>query len=247
MITQPCCHRLPCCRLPTGRLLLTVAVLLCALGSERLYAAQGTTASATEALRTQITALEKQPTEMIFEGNVEAVRQATMSSQVAGQIVEINFDVNDYVSKGQVLLRIKGDQRLANLSLAQAGVEEAKAALAQASSEQTRLKQLYDKQMVTSAKMDAAVAAQLAAQARLRAAQAQVAGASDVASDNTIRAPYSGYVLERFVQLGESATPGKPIFSGMSLDELRVGVTIPQSLEPLVRQRKQARVILPDE
>ncbi|WP_193771285.1 efflux RND transporter periplasmic adaptor subunit [Candidatus Magnetaquicoccus inordinatus] len=229
-----------CCRSSARRLLsaLLLAVALCVV-----WAAP---ALAGEKLTTQTVLLHKQPAEMVFAGTVEAVKQATMSSQVSGQIVEINFDVNDFVNKGQVLLRIKGDQRLATLSLAQAGVEEAKAALAQANSELARSKQLYDKQMLTSAKMDAATAAQLAAQARLRAAQAQVAGASDVVADNVIRAPYSGYVLERFVQVGESATPGKAIFSGMSLDELRVLVAIPQTVAPLVRQRQQARILLPD-
>ncbi len=242
MITLPCQFYSAPTRQQSSRVLRTTVVALSLL----LAGTWPGAASASEMLRTQTITLDKQASERVFDGTVEAVKQATMSSQVSGQIVEINFDVNDYVSKGQVLLRIKGDQRLASLSLAQAGVEEAKAALAQASSEQSRLKQLYDKQMVTSAKMDAAIAAQLAAQARLRAAQAQVTGASDVASDNTVRAPYSGYVLERFVQLGESATPGKPIFSGMSLDELRVLVTIPQSVHASVQERKQARVVLPD-
>ncbi len=189
---------------------------------------------------------EKQTHELLLEGTVEAVKQATMSAQVSGQVVELNFDVNDYVTKGQVLLRIKGEQREAGVALAKAGVDEAKAALAQASSEHARLKQLFDKQMVTSAKMDAAVAAMSAAQARLKAAQAQVSGASETAGDNVVKAPYSGYVLERFVQLGETANIGHPIFSGMSLDELRVMVTLPQSAEPVVRKHMEARVLLAD-
>jgi len=193
-----------------------------------------------------VVAAEKQTNELVLEGTVEAVHQATMSAQVSGQVVELNFDVNDYVTKGQVLLRLKGEQREAGVTLAKAGVDEAKAALAQASSEHGRLKQLFDKQMVTSAKMDAAVAAVSAAQARLKAAQAQVSGASESAGDNVVKAPYSGYVLQRFVQLGETANMGQPIFSGMSLDELRVMVTLPQSAEPAVRKHMEARVLLSD-
>lgn len=227
-----------------NRILSACTLLVCALVA---FGAAGSARGApASSLSTLTVALERQPEEIWLEGSVEAVKQATMTAQVSGQIIELNFDVNDYVTKGQVLLRIKGEQREAGVELAKAGVEEAKAALSQATSEHARLKQLHDKQMVTSAKMDGAVAAMHAAQARLKAAQAQVSGASEGAGDNVVRAPYSGYVLERFVQLGESATYGRPIFSGMSLDALRVFTTLPQSLEKIVREKKQARILMPD-
>jgi multidrug efflux pump subunit AcrA (membrane-fusion protein) len=40
------------------------------------------------------------------EAVVEAVRQSTVSAQIAGRIVELNFDVGDYVKKGAVIARI---------------------------------------------------------------------------------------------------------------------------------------------
>ena len=49
------------------------------------------------------------------EALVEAVNQATVSAQISGRIVEINFDAGDVVSKGQVLMRI--DEREASQAL----------------------------------------------------------------------------------------------------------------------------------
>ena len=40
------------------------------------------------------------------EAVVEAVRQSTVSAQIAGRIVDLRFDVGDYVKKGQVIARI---------------------------------------------------------------------------------------------------------------------------------------------
>jgi multidrug efflux pump subunit AcrA (membrane-fusion protein) len=56
----------------------------------------------------------------------------------------------------------------------------------------------------------------------------------------TINAPYSGIVLQRHVQLGETVQPGKPLMTGFSLDELRVVANVPQRLIVPVRQYKQA-------
>lgn len=46
----------------------------------------------------------------------------------------------------------------------------------------------------------------------------------------TLIAPYAGIVTKRFVQLGEAVNPGTPIMSGISLDQLRVVVEVPQRM-----------------
>ena len=61
-----------------------------------------------------------------------------------------------------------------------------------------------------------------------------------------MRAPYSGIVTHRHVQLGEIATPGQPVMGGVSLEELRVIVDVPQSVIPAVRQGSGARIYLAD-
>ena len=40
------------------------------------------------------------------DGVVEAVRQSTVSAQIAGRVKEVYFDVGDVVKKGQLILRI---------------------------------------------------------------------------------------------------------------------------------------------
>jgi RND family efflux transporter MFP subunit len=57
-----------------------------------------------------------------------------------------------------------------------------------------------------------------------------------------IRAPYSGVVTQRLVQVGETVAPGTPLISGASLDALRVIVEIPQSIVEQVRSHNKAAV-----
>ncbi len=179
------------------------------------------------------------------EALVEAVNQATVSAQISGRIVEINFDAGDYVKKGQVLVRI--DEREASQVLAgsQAQVAQAQAALQNAKANYDRTKQLVAQKFVSQAALDKALTEYKAAQAQ---AQASLAGAGAAATSKgfaTIVAPYSGVVAARHAELGEMASPGKPLMTGFDPKDLRVVASIPQYKLPEVRQSPRATVEFP--
>ncbi len=200
-------------------------------------------ALAGESLPTQTVAYRTLPTELILEGTVEAVNQATLTARASGEITEIDFDVNQFVKEGQVLLRMKAVKTQSGVIQAKASEQEAEAYLQQAESEYNRVKKLFEKQMATGSAMDQAQAALVSARARVASAKASGASAQDVAGDTVVRAPYSGYVIKRFVELGENAQMGQPLFTGISLDKLRVRVDVPQSQESIVRQAKTVRIV----
>ncbi len=176
------------------------------------------------------------------EGVVEAVHQATLRAKTSGTVVELNFDVNDFVEKDQVLIRFRAKQNKAAADQAEAGLIEARAHLKETENQFQRIKQLYDEKMATEAKMDQMRAGLKAARARLEAARARVSGAREGVENTVMTAPYSGYVVKRFVELGESAQVGQPLFSGMSLDRLRVKATIPQRYYNAVREHARATI-----
>ncbi len=184
------------------------------------------------------------PSELVLEGTVEAVNLATVTAKTSGTVTEINFDVNDFVKEGTVLLRFQGKVNQAGLLRAKAGLAGAAANLVRAEKEYQRLTTLFEKKMVTASQMDQARASLEAAKSGVDADQAQVTTANESVSDTVVRAPYSGYVVKRFIQLGETANVGTPLFTGMSLDSLRVQTSVPQSWMPMVRAHNQADVLL---
>ena len=190
--------------------------------------------------------LQTLPDEQILDGVVEAVNQSTVSAQTAGRVETIMVDVNDFVPQGAPIIRIRNIEQRAGLEQAQASLREAEARYLEAQAEYNRMRGIYERQLVSKAQMDAATAGFSAAKAKLDAAQAGVAQAKESLGYTTINAPYSGIVLERHVQLGETVQPGKPLMTGFSLDELRVVANVPQRLIMPVRQYKQARVLLPN-
>jgi RND family efflux transporter MFP subunit len=179
------------------------------------------------------------------EAVIEAVRQSTVSAQIAGRIVDLRFDVGDYVKKGQVIARI--DERAVSQAEAAsvAQVNEAQAALTNARAQYERSKQLLEQRFISQAALDQAEAAYKAAQARVAALLAGAGAAATERSFATLVAPYSGVVSARHVELGEMAAPGRPIMTGFDPSTLRVVATVPQAQVAAIRAGGKARIEVP--
>ena len=188
---------------------------------------------------------EKSPQIRTFDGVVEAVNQATVSAQVSGRVTEINFDVNDFVQQGAVILRIRDTEYKARLSSAKAGLNEAKAGFKDAQLELARIKGLVKDKMVPESDYDKAEAALKAAEARVAASESRIKEVQEQMDNTVIRAPFSGVVVERHVQIGETTQIGQPLMTGFSLEKLRVNVDIPQAFINAVRKHQQAQVNIP--
>jgi RND family efflux transporter MFP subunit len=179
------------------------------------------------------------------EAVVEAVRQSTVSAQVSGRIVDIRFDVGDRVQKGDVILRI--DERAASQAVAasEAQVREAEASLGNARAQYERTKQLVAQKFVSQAALDKAEADFKAAESRMKATLAGAGAAATEKSFTTIVAPYSGVVSARHVQLGEMASPGKPLLTGFDPSTLRVVATVASAQVAAIQAGARARIEVP--
>lgn len=179
------------------------------------------------------------------EAVVEAVRQSTVSAQVTGRIVDIRFDVGDRVEKGAVIVRIDESSATQALAASVANVRESEAALANARASLERARQLFAQKFVSQAALDKAEAEFKGAESRMRA---MLAGAGQAATERgfaTVVAPYGGVVSARHVQLGEMATPGKPLMSGFDPASLRVVATVPATQVQSIRSATRARIEIP--
>ncbi|SCZ54720.1 efflux RND transporter periplasmic adaptor subunit [Thiohalomonas denitrificans] len=169
--------------------------------------------------------------EQVFDAVLEAVHRATVSAQTSGRILEVNFDIDDYVSKDEVIVRLRDQQQRAALDAAEATLAEAQASF-------RRMQDLLNRDLVSRSEFDKAEAALLSARAAVEQARDQL--------ENTrVRAPFSGIVVERHVEPGETASPGQPLMTGLSLEQLRATANVSQPYVDQVRQRGQARITLP--
>ena len=217
------------------------AVLLAACGSPQPPTSKS---APTAPYRTMLVQSEQVPIERQLDGTIEAVNQGTVSAQTAGRVVAINYDVNDFVPAGAVILRLRATEQRAGLLQSQASVREATARAAEAQNRYSRISDMYARRVVPKAMFDEASANRDAAVARLAAARAGLSSAEEGVGYTEVRAPYAGVVTKRHVQIGESVGPGTPLVSGLSLQYLRVSVDIPQSVVEQVRRIGKAAVYI---
>ncbi len=177
-----------------------------------------------------------------FDGVVEAVNRSTISAQTSGRITEINFDVDDYVRAGEVILRFSDVEHKTRLVQAKAGLMAVVATRKGAGEDFKRVKKLFENGTVARARFDSAKSTFDAASARQKTAQAAVDQASEQLGYTIVMAPYSGFVVERHVQIGEVANPGQPLMTGFSLEKLRVRVAVPQRFAAAIRTENTATI-----
>jgi RND family efflux transporter MFP subunit len=167
---------------------------------------------------------------------VEAVRSATVSAQISGQVTQLLVDAGDRVRRGQVLARIDTRDTDAQLAAGRANVAQAEAGHAQARLNFERTQRLVEQNFVSRAALDNAEAGLKTAQAAVEAARAGVTQASTARSYAEVRAPIDGVVTRRLLEPGEIASPGRGIVEVHDATQLRAVANVPQFVLRAVRQ-----------
>ncbi len=179
------------------------------------------------------------------EATVEAVKQSTVSAQVAGRVAAVNFDAGDSVKAGSVIVRLSAQELGAAVAGSQAQVAQAQANLANARANYERQQQLFQQKFISQAALDRATAEYHAAEAAARAARAGVGQTAAVSGYTTITAPFSGVVAARHVEPGESVTPGQALMTGFDPRDMRVIASIPQYKLAEVKASPRVAVEIP--
>ena len=181
----------------------------------------------------------------VADGAVEAVRQSTLASQVAGRVTALAVKAGDTIRNGQVLVRID-ERAAAQQSIAsEAQVAAAQAQLDAAAKEYERSQRLFQKQYISQAAMEQAEARFKSGQAQANAVAAQARAAMTETSFHTLRAPYNGLVSTVSTELGDMALPGKPLLAVYDPSALRVVINLPESHASALDKSGPVRIELP--
>lgn len=199
---------------------------------------------AAESLATEPAEYQTKPKQYQLDGVIEAVNRSTIAAQTSGQVEQILFDVDDTVEKGALIIQLKSVEQESQLQQAEAEVNRATAVYKEAQGEYRRIKGVFEKSLVSKSSLDKALSALKTSKATQASSLANLEQAREQLQYTAIRAPYSGIVTQRHVELGEFAAAGQPLISGVSLDQLRVTVAVPQSMVETVRAEHRSWVQL---
>ncbi len=150
-------------------------------------------------------------------GKINPEFKVVITPEVTGEIVQLPVKEGDYVKKGQLLIRIKGDQyqaqkqRLeANLQASEANLKMSKAELDKVESDYNRVKELNSKGLSSDSEFETAKSNYLSTKASFEAAQANVLQSKaqlrevlETLYKTTIVSPMDGVITQLNVELGE--------------------------------------------
>ncbi len=190
--------------------------------------------------------LSIQPIVRSFDGQIEAIKQATVSSQASGRVAEIHYDIDDYVSAGSVLIEFTNTEQKQAVKVAQANLELAKATQKEAMANFKRIKSTFDRKLISQSDFDLALSKKNTASAAVKAQQATLEIAITQLDYTLVKAPFDGIVTIRHIEKGETVDVGMPVMSGLSLDQLRVITYVPESLIGHINQNFSVQITLPN-
>ncbi len=213
-------------------------------------------------IRVEPVAMSSVPVDLVTSpGKVEANanRLAHVTLQLTGRVTTVLAKIGDFVRQGQPLLTLESpdaDAAVSSLLQAQAGLTQAKSALAKAQMDLDRQKDLFEHGAVPQKDVLNSQAVLVQSQAAVEQAQAsaeqgrrrlQILGISPGGFGQrvTVNSPISGKVLEMSVANGEFRNDlSAPLMTIADLSSVWVTSDVPETAIRLVKTGEPARIQL---
>jgi membrane fusion protein (multidrug efflux system) len=185
-----------------------------------------------EAVTTIVARQEQWPATLSAIGTVTAVQGVTVSADLPGTVDRIAFDSGQAVRQGDMLAVLDTRQEQAQLAAA-----EAQRDLATLNFD--RMQGLLRERVISRAEFDRATAEHRQMEARVGEIRAAI-------ERKTIRAPFSGILGIRQVNLGQYLSAGDALVTLQSLNPIRVNFGVPQQSLGQVRVGRTVRITADD-
>jgi membrane fusion protein, multidrug efflux system len=163
-------------------------------------------------------------------GVIKPLSSAKVSSEEGGLIVALNKDKGSYVSRGEVIARIKKDVEIAAYEQTEAQIE-----LARINYE--KQKALFEDNATTEIQYltakwqyEAALKGQDVLKQRLKT--------------GIIRSPINGVVDEKYMNRGEMSAPGSPIVNIIEISSVKVSAGIPEMYLTKIKKGQVVRITI---
>lgn len=192
---------------------------------------------------TAVAAEAPTPNVIVVTGLVAADQRSDVTADTQGKVINVMIERGQRVKMGQPVVQL--DVRSAAL-----GAREAAANLAAARSQKQladqeceRTKSLLEKGAITKSEYDRQMAQCTAALEQVAAVQARTEMMSKSVADGLVRAPFEGVVSEKMVAPGEWVAPGKPLFTLVDDDPLKVELSISEIAISMIKKDQRVDII----
>jgi HlyD family secretion protein len=143
-------------------------------------------------------------------GYVVARRKAVVSAKIQGRLADLRVEEGDRVREGQMIARLESSDYEAQVQRAQALLQRAQADLAENERVLRQANDLAKQQIASRDQVDVAESRVRIAQAAMAQARAEIGYAQAQMQNTRILAPFSGTVVKKMAEVGESVAPIPP-------------------------------------
>ncbi len=177
-----------------------------------------------------------------LSGDILAGRSVRLFGQIPDRLTDVLVDVGDHVQRGQTLARIRDDGVQAGVEQIEANLRAAQVTLANLRDEYARSQRLRDAGAVSNQTLESVRTQFETTRAQEEQMQAALAAARASFQNTVITAPFTGVVAERYLEAGDMAGPGFPVFRLVNMRPVKVSTEISQERLGLVSPGMTARV-----
>jgi RND family efflux transporter MFP subunit len=168
-------------------------------------------------------------------GSLRPVTQAMVKSKVSGEVAQVRVREGEHVTAGQVLVSIDTADLKARHDSQLAMMAESRAKLDLAKKNEENNRQLLAKNFISQTAFDSVANSAQVSEANHKSMAAQAAITERALADAQIRAPFSGIVAKRVVNIGEKVTPDAPVIHVVDLNRMELEAPVPVSDIPSVK------------
>ncbi len=199
--------------------------------------------------RTPLVVVSKAQTETVIKqvpltGTITSLKVANLSTEVSGQVESVKVEVGDQVESGDVLLNLDDEIEALTLQSIQAETEQARAELADAKRRYKDAERLKKQNSISANAIRLLQAEVEIDSAALNRRLAEERKQRALVDRHTLKAPFAGVISERLSEVGEWITPGNPVLTLVSIDNLRVDFQVPQEFYPRINANSKITVSL---
>jgi len=143
-------------------------------------------------------------------GYLVARRKAVVSAKIQGRLAELHVEEGSWVKEGQVIARLDNSDYEAQVEVARAQLERAEVDLAEQQRESRLAQSLALTGVVSRDQRDSTLSRVRVAESALSQSKANLALSLASLQNTFIRAPFSGVVVKKMAEVGESVAPIPP-------------------------------------
>jgi RND family efflux transporter MFP subunit len=180
-------------------------------------------------------------------GSIYPWQEVIIGAEVGGyRVADVLVDVGTRVAKGQPLVRLSGDMLQADLDSKRAALRSAEATQVNTAAALRRGQQVSSSGALSAADLDKLKADDIAAQARVETARADLTTAELRSRYGTVTAPDSGVITSRTVSVGQIAQAGAEMLRMLRQNRVEWRAEVPEAQLSRVKVGQNATVTAVD-